>query len=220
MTFANLIIEVEHTGATFPVQFNPEEYTINQDNNFAAQTIPGLSAPQIQFVSGNMRTLDMEIFLDTYDSPSATKSDVRSLTGQILSLMDIDPELHAPPVLIVRWSSLQFRCLLAKVVQKYILFSDDGTPVRARLNCTFNEYVDLEREIKQIGRQTADFSKAHVVTVGETLSGIAGVYYGDATHWRPIAIENGIDDPRSITPGQSLAVPALPYTDPETGMVI
>ena len=37
--------------------------------------------------------------------------------------------------------------------------------------------------------------------------------------WRPIAIVNGIDDPRSLVPGQALRVPALPFTDPATGEV-
>lgn len=47
--------------------FNPEEYTINKDNNFAAQNVPGLSGPILQFVHGNMRTLEMELFFDTYE---------------------------------------------------------------------------------------------------------------------------------------------------------
>ena len=220
MPLAKILIEVEHTGAMFPVQYNPEDYTINQDNNFAVQAIPGLSAPQLQFVSGNMRTLDMELFLDTYDTPDLQKLDVRKQTDQIMNLMAIDPELHAPPILKLHWSSLEFRCVLAKAVQKFILFADSGMPVRARITCTFNEYVDLLRESKAIGRQTADFTKAHVVAEGETLSNLAGTYYGDPTRWRPIAVANDIDDPREIVPGQSLAIPSLPYTDPDTCEVL
>ena len=34
-------ITVEHTGEEIPVMFNPEEYTLAKDNNFASQTIPG-----------------------------------------------------------------------------------------------------------------------------------------------------------------------------------
>ena len=43
--------------------FNPEEYTLNKDNNFASQAIPGLTGPLLQFVHGNMRTLEMEAVL-------------------------------------------------------------------------------------------------------------------------------------------------------------
>jgi len=220
MGLAKIQIMVEHSGESFKVLFNPEEYTINKDNNFASQAIPGLSGPLLQFVHGNMRTLEMELFFDTYDTDSLPKRDVREETNRVVKLTAIDPELHAPPILLVSWASLQFRCVLARVSQKFIMFSDDGTPVRARLNVTFNEFIDAEREAKEVARQTANFSKVHVVTQGETLSMIAARLYDNAQSWRPIAIVNDISDPRSLFPGQSLRVPALPFIDPETGEVL
>ena len=220
MGLAKIKIMVEHTGETFNVLFNPEEYTINKDNNFASQAIPGLSGPLLQFVHGNMRTLEMELFFDTYDTKSLPKQDVRDLTNRVVNLTAIDPELHAPPILRVSWASLQFRCVLARVSQKFILFADDGRPVRARLNVTFNEFIDADREAKEISRQTANFSKVHVVTQGETISLIAAKYYDDAQVWRPIAVVNDLADPRDLIAGQSLRIPALPFIDPETGEVL
>jgi len=83
MALVKAQITLEHTGEKFNVFFNPEEYTINKDNNFASQAIPGLSGPLLQFVNGNMRTLEMELFFDTYDTPDANKRDVRELTNKI-----------------------------------------------------------------------------------------------------------------------------------------
>lgn len=200
--------------------FNPEEYTINKDNNFAVQGIPGLGAPLLQFVNGNMRSLEMELFFDTYDTPVAAKTDVRAQTDKLMQLMEIDSELHAPPVLKVSWASLQFTCVLAKATQKFIMFTDDGTPVRARINVTFNEFVDAEQEAKRANLQTADFTKAHLVVEGETLSGIAGDYYDNAQAWRAIAIANDIDDPRMLRSGDTLRIPSLPFINPETGEVL
>jgi LysM repeat protein len=220
MGLAKIQITVEHTGEKFNVLFNPEEYTINKDNNFASQAIPGLSGPLLQFVHGNMRTLEMELFFDTYDTDSLPKQDVRDLTNRVVNLTAIDPALHAPPILRVSWASLQFRCVLARVSQKFILFADDGRPVRARLTVTFNEFIDAEREAKEISRQTANFSKVHVVTQGETISLIAATYYDNAQVWRPIAVMNRLGDPRDLFAGQSLRIPALPFIDPETGEVL
>ena len=98
MGLAKATIEIEHTGDLLEVMFNPEEYTLNQDNNFASQNIPGLSGPILQFVHGNMRTLDMELFFDTTDQAS----DVRDETQKIVRLLEIDSDLHAPPVSITR----------------------------------------------------------------------------------------------------------------------
>jgi contractile injection system tube protein/LysM domain-containing protein len=216
MGLAKARITVEHTGESLEVMFNPEEYTLSRDNNFASQSIPGLSSPLLQFVAGNLRTLELELFFDTYER----HKDVRDETQKLVRLADIDPDLHAPPVLQVAWASLQFRCVLARVSQKFILFLPDGRPARARLTVSFSEYVDPAREGRQVKRETATFSKAHTVRQGETLSAIAGRYYEDPRLWRPIAIENGLDDPRALVPGLTLLVPPLPFVDPESGEVM
>jgi LysM repeat protein len=212
-----LQITVEHTGEKLSALFNPEEYTLNKDVNFASQTIPGLSSPLLQFVNGNLRTLEMELFFDTWDTPTLPKEDVRNHTNRVIRLMEIDSQLHAPPIVKVSWASLQFRGVLARASQRFILFTNDGVPVRARLTVTFNEYVDPEREGKEVDRQTADFTKLHEVTQGETLALIAARHYGTPMPWRAIALANGLDDPRALFPGQQLRVPSLPFRDPETG---
>src|SRR5262245_23240458 len=205
----------------FTALFNPEEYTLNQDNNLAVQGIPGLSGPVVQFVNGNLRTLEMELLFDTWDTPTLPKKDVRTeFTDRFVRLMEIDSDLHAPPLLMVSWTSLQFRCVLARVNQKFTMFDTDGKPVRARLTCTFNEVIDPEQEAKKLNLQTADFSKAHVVTLGENLNTIANFYYEDPQKWRPIAVANGIDDPRAIFTGQSLLIPSLPFIDPQSREVV
>jgi Contractile injection system tube protein len=216
MALAKARIKIEHTGEEFDVMFNPEEYTLSKDNNFASQAIPGLSGPILQFVHGNMRTLEMELFFDTH----ATRRDVRDETRKVVRLLDIDPDLHAPPVLQVSWASLQFRCVLARASQKFIKFLEDGRPVRARLTVSFNEFLDAGRESREVSRQTANFSKLHTVKQGEQLPDIANEFYDDPRMWRAIAIENGIDDPQADLTGISLRVPSLPFVNPETGEIL
>jgi hypothetical protein len=209
-------ITVEHSGDALSVMFNPEEYSLNRDNNFASHAIPGLSSPLIQFAHGNLRTLDMELLFDTYEP----RSDVRAETDRFVHLMEIDPELHAPPILIVAWASLQFRCVLTKASQKFLLFLDDGRPVRARISASFTEFIDAEHEALKVKRQTADYTKRHTVIQGETIANIAFAHYGDPALWRPIALRNGIDEPRRLVPGAELQIPALPFQDPTTGEVL
>jgi Contractile injection system tube protein/LysM domain len=198
------------------VLFNPEEYTLNKDNNFASQAVPGLRSPLLQFVNGNLSTLDMELFFDTLDKGV----DVRSETDKIIKLQAIKSDIHGPPILRFVWASLDFTCVLTRVSQKFLRFLQDGKPVRARLTVSFSEFVDADREAKEVNRQTADFTKFHVVIKDETLSSIAGKFYDNPQLWRPIAIENSIDDPRSIFPGQALRIPSLPFFNQESGEVI
>ena len=223
MAFEKALITNTVTLEKIPVLFNPEEYTLNRDINYAQASIPGLSGPILQFVNGNMSTLEMELLVDSYEAheEGATKvealSDVRELTDRITDLMVINSETHAPPILLFSWGSLSFRCVLARASQRYIMFRPDGVPVRARLSVTFNEYLDPERESKQINRQTADYTRQYVVSQGDTLDKIAARLYENPEIWRPIAIFNDIDDPRQIFPGQRLRAPSLPFVDPDSG---
>lgn len=199
-----------------PVMFNPEEYTLTKDVNYARIGVPGLNSPVLQFVHGNLQTLEMELFLDTYEAGT----DVRLRTKQVTDLLNIDPQTHAPPVLLFTWSSLSFVCVLGKVAQRFVMFRPDGTPVRARLQVTFNEFADPVLQAMAQKNETADYTKLHVVTDGETLDLIAFRMYDSPLLWRPIARINGLDDPRELTVGQQLVIPKLPFRDPETGEVI
>lgn len=227
MALEKALITNTDTGQSFPVLFNPEEYTVNRDNNFAQVTVPGLQAPLLQFIAGNMQTLEMELLIDTYEAHSISGrsvnqagDDVRTITSQITGLLDINPETHAPPVLLFTWGSLSFTCVLAKAAQRYIMFRPDGVPVRARLTVSFHEFTNADLEPKEVKRETASYSRTYTVAQGDTLSAIAARFYQDPTMWRPIAIMNSVDSPRSLSAGQQLRIPPLPFVDPETGEVV
>ena len=218
MGLAKAKIENLTTGTSVDVLFNPEEYSLNRDINYAQTAVPGLSGPLLQFVHGNMQTLEMELFLDTYENHRGI-TDVRVEVQAITNLMNIEPSIHAPPVLRFSWGSLSFTCVLARANQRYIMFNGDGVPVRARVQVTFNEFLNAELEAKEIKRETADYTKLHTVLEGETLSVIAGRVYSNPKLWRPIALVNEIKHPRQLQPGKRLLIPRLPYRHIATGEI-
>jgi nucleoid-associated protein YgaU len=214
------------TGERIEVMFNPEEYSLTKDNNFAQSAVPGLSSPLLQFAHGSLKTLDMELFFDTYEEHrvgnrlvNRAGDDVRLHTNRVVGLMDINPETHAPPVLLFTWGDLTLTCVLARAAQRFTMFLETGVPVRARVQVSFNEWVDAAREAKTVKRRTADYSRLYVVGQGESLSAIAARVYRDARMWRPIALANDIANPRRLPAGLQLIVPRLPYRDPLSGDV-
>ena len=192
------------TNEQIPVMFNPEEYSLDMGNTIAEIGIPGLEKSPVQYVRGKIRTLQMELFFDTYEK--RPRQDVRRATRRITALLEKGPTTQAPPVLLVTWGSLQFVCVLEKVGQRFIMFLDDGTPVRARLNVTFKEFEPVEVQIQSglfFGPPTV-----HNLLEGETLSKLAHEFLGDPGAWRRIAEQNNIDDPRRIPPGTQLLIPS------------
>src|SRR5438132_9790605 len=91
------------TGDRAEALFNPNEYSLSKDNNFAQVAVPGLGSPLLQFVHGSLQTLEMELLFDSYEqhrhgarTVNRELTDVRRLTEPVIALMRIDPETHAP----------------------------------------------------------------------------------------------------------------------------
>jgi len=211
------------TGARFPVMYNPEELKLEQGNTFAEVGIPGLNTPPVQYVRGKARTLTMELFFDTYE----TGEDVRAYTGQIVRLLDKLPQTQAPPILLFSMGRFQFQCVLVDAGQRFTMFLRDGTPVRSSLSVLLQEYVRVDIQIQrgiffgsptisavvntavETGRSLLSGSPTvHVTLQGDTLSGLAAAFLGDATLWRDIARANNIDDPFDLPPGRPLVIPS------------
>lgn len=187
------------------VMFNPSEYALESSNQYAWQTIPGLSQPIAQFVSGEATTLTMDLFFDTYER----KRDVREHTKKITGLLDVDKDLHAPPLCRFVWGTLTFKGVVENVSSRYTMFLESGVPVRATLSVTFRAVQSITEQFKRIPRQSADRTKQRTVRQGEQLWHIAAEEYEDPGLWREIARANGIADPRRLEPGTIIKIPRL-----------
>jgi nucleoid-associated protein YgaU len=189
------------------VIFNPAEYSLEKGNQFASTALPGLSNPVLSFVNGNADVLTMDLFFDTYTNQGG--ADVREATGKVSRLLEIDPEVHAPPLVRFVWGPLSFRAVMERLTQRFTMFREDGVPVRATLNVTFKEYKTIAEQLAESRLESSDRTKRRVVAERDRLCLIAAIEYGDASAWRVIADENQIDNPRLLQPGQELRLPPL-----------
>ncbi len=198
----------------FRVCFNPSEYTVSKRTNYAEAAIPGLDAPLLQFNRGEAGTLAVELLLDTYTY--GRQEDVRTAyVDKLETFLLVDRELHAPPPCKVVWGSLEFVGLLEDMEKRYVLFLEDGTPVRARVTLRFKEFVSVAMQLSRTPRSSPDRRKVHLVRRGETLWQLAYEAYGAARYWKVIAEANAIENPRVLTPGKRLVLPPLA---PKVGM--
>jgi hypothetical protein len=192
-------------GSSFDVLFNPTQYGLDKGNQLAEIGVPGLEAPIIQYVRGNARVLTMELFFDTYEE----RTDVSQYTDKIYKLLKINPSTHAPPICDLGWGKFRFHCVLESASGKFTLFLADGTPVRATVNVTFKEYIDVQVLVREQPTQSADHRKSRLVKHGDRIDSIASEELEDSAMWRMIADANGLKDPRCLQVGQRLSIPAI-----------
>jgi hypothetical protein len=201
-------------GDSLKVCFNPTEYTVAKKTGYAEAAIPGLDAPIIQFSKGEARTLAIELLLDTctYDDGK----DVRTqYVEELESFLMVDGDLHAPPPCKVVWGSLEFVGVLESLSTRYVLFLDDGTPVRVRASLSFKEYLPVSQQLSNTPRSSPDKRKVHQVKLGETLWQLAYQAYHNPGCWKILAEANNITNPRLLVPGTYLVMPPL---KPKTGL--
>jgi nucleoid-associated protein YgaU len=214
MALAKLKIQVEigenEFNKGFEVLFNPNQISIQKATKWELTPTAERDAPTSQFTYGEPATLSMELFFDTYEG----QSDVREHTDQLYHLTTVEQhgDLHRPPLCRLAWGNFNFndfQWVLQSLNQRFTLFLDSGTPVRATLSCTFKQWRSDEVEARLLNKQSPDVAKTRTVRRGDTLSSIAAVEYKDPTQWRRIAEENTIDNPRQVRAGQVLAIPTL-----------
>jgi hypothetical protein len=201
------VLDGKQKDKNFKVLFNPNSYSIDHGNKYAWHTIPGLSLPLAQFVTGETPTLTMELFFDCSDQGS--KADIRLKTSQFANLLSVDSELHAPPTCKFVWGSLQFKGIIERISQKFTMFSSAGNPVRATLNVTFKAVATVSEQFKGVPRHSPDRTKQKTLKQGDQLWMLAAEEYEDPQHWRAIADANNIDNPRVLTTGRRVVVPRL-----------
>ncbi|MBX3158032.1 MAG: LysM peptidoglycan-binding domain-containing protein [Deltaproteobacteria bacterium] len=224
---------------TIEALFNPNQLRYDHRVDWraagtVAQSIAG-GYQRLEFQGTPPSTLALDLFFDTYEgdrgsdessllgslrsslvpdnpldggTPSATNVSIH--TRKVAALAQVRSELHRPPVCSLVWGETElFRGVLTQLHEDFTFFLPNGMPVRATLNCTFMAYRTFGQAVSEVELHSPDVHKRRVVRRGDTLGRIAVEEYNDASRWRLIAHENGIDNPRALVPGQVLVIPKL-----------
>ena len=224
-----MTIEPEGKSA-FKVLYNPESYEQSRQVHYAQSGGISTNTPVAQFSGGGLETLQFRLFFDSMSAgseiggtltdklkftgnsmlPSLGKFvDVRTYTNKVYSLMEIDPDKHVPPLLKLKWASLQFTGHLISCKQTFVRFSENGIPLRAWLDCTFEEFIAPQKAGLPRPLESPDTTKYRTVHQGDALWSLSAKEYGQPEQWRAIADANGLANPRVLRSGERLVLPAI-----------
>jgi nucleoid-associated protein YgaU len=199
------IIPLDVAGAgPIEVMFNPNEYTISFEATYTGED------EKRQFLKTEIPDFRVSLFYDTYEK----RQDVRKETMKVTSL--INPTVSGkstkrPPVCLFIWGGFTYRGILKKVEQKFIMFLENGIPVRSLLDLTF-ETKELDMKVEENKGLNA-CRKLWTVKSGDRLDLIANQALKDPKKWREIAqlnkITNPFDFPNKNDFGRTLVIPDI-----------
>lgn len=195
--------------------YNPETVTVEKASEFKEHQTQGSDSGEKEWTHGVSRTLKISsIYFDTYE----TRQNVRVVyIDKLERLIHYDQELHRPPRVLLIWGKFMSenddynscKWYVQKVNIQYVMFLNDGTPVRAKVDIDLVEATTVEEQATARDKRSPDHAKVYTVQRGDTLQSIAWREYDDPAEWRRIAEANGIDDPMSLEPGTKLLVPPI-----------
>jgi nucleoid-associated protein YgaU len=204
--------------------FSPPDISFTKASQFAEVAIPGLEQPLLQFVRGDAETLTLDLFFDgTSAAVGEIPVNVATVVGKLAKLVSVNGVHHMPPLVRISWGDgfpgnvighkshdrQPFTAVVLSVTRKYTLFDADGAPLRATANISLKRHATLQEQIDNIGYQSADHTREHIVIEGESLPLIAHDAFGDARLWRIIAEHNKLADASDLKPGMRLELPPM-----------
>ena len=227
----------KRSAGTFTAQYNPDSFSIQHRNEFSEVDKKAGNLPSIgDYSSSPAKHLSVKLILDGTD---VAYSMVDRLLGaptvaeQIANFTSVcyrsRNTTHEPAYLRLRWGNAlgggflgpsfgsdlsppYFDCRLESVDINYTALDRDGSPLSAELNASFGESVDPEVAAKAANLNSPDLTHRRVVMSGDTLPLLCREIYGSASYYLRVAQVNGLDDFRTLVPGDELFFPPFERT--------
>ena len=137
-------LEGQHQGDVLEAQFNPRVIEVDR-------TIPwehvGPGPPQ--FLGSEPARMSFELLFDGVESSKS----VQPRLDKLHQLSSVDASLHHPPKVRVAWGSAAgamptFDGVVEAVSIRYLIFAENGVPVRATATVKLKEAVDLSQILR------------------------------------------------------------------------
>lgn len=128
------------TGEIKKFQFNPETFEYSRSVTYADNVAPGMAYPKTQFVHGDAREFDVELFMyDRQLEPCGIIKDYINFIGQFLTPEENVAGYLRPPQMLFFYGYFVRKCVLTNLNIKIETFDTDGTPTQARITMTLRQ---------------------------------------------------------------------------------
>jgi Contractile injection system tube protein len=192
------------------LQVNPTTVTVNHKIEYCKDTTLGSTGDDQKYNKTPAASISFKVL---FDDTGVIEGTTNGVTDQINKFMDLcyryHGEDHQPNKVVIVWGELQFKLCLNSANVVYKLFSPEGKPLRAELECNFSEYKEKKEEQKESGKKSPDVSHVIEVKAGDRLPSLCKKVYRNARLFPEIARINGITDFRRLEPGTKLFFPSL-----------
>lgn len=194
----------------YDVLINPEKYNSKSELRYSTNSSPvGSSAETVKFRGAGSNNFQMDFFFDSTGVITLEPVDrqMDKLKGLIYSY---NGDIHEPNYIKIIWGTQSlFEGRLKSWDVQITMMDLDGTPMRAEVKASFVRSVPVKKKALEERRNSSDLTHIRMVKAGDTLPAMCFKIYGDSKYFIQVAKYNGLDQIRSISPGDQLIFPPL-----------
>ncbi|MEM7036585.1 MAG: LysM peptidoglycan-binding domain-containing protein, partial [Bacteroidota bacterium] len=195
---------------TYSALVNPESIRQQFAVDFDSKQPEGASAATLKFKGIQSPRLDLQFLFDSTGAIDGMKENLVTQLSTFQNLcMGYDGDIHRTPFLVIAWGTFIFKGVLLTMDLEYQLFRNDGTPVRALANCSFQRTVSPEDRAREENNNSPDMTHVRVVQEGDTLVQMTYRIYGDIKYYPQIARINHLTSFRDLKPGDRIVFPPI-----------
>lgn len=201
-------IVVNDSVEPFEVVLNPDNYSINSKINYNHRKVEG----QVRFfdVDSDLIKLPALILDVTGAIPGTAEKKLDDLIRKLKQVVFVfDGTSHETPVVKLEWGPLCQYARLSDINVQYELFAEDGTPLRAKVELSFQEFKTIGKILAEKNKQSPDMTHFVEVKAGDTLPLMCFRIYNDASYYLEVAKANGLSSFRRLKMGSFLYFPPL-----------
>ncbi len=175
--------------------FNPFEFTISKTNTWKPKDTIGTNLPKVTFTSGGAQTVTLTLWFDS----SETGSDVRAFTKPLWKMAMVATAnkndksgKSAPPAVEFRWGRINFRAIITKIDENFMMFGADGTPLRCKVTLGLQEHEEKTTEASPAANTP---SAGTTAVQGDRPDHLANRTDGDSNAMRDVMARNNVNNP-------------------------
>jgi len=210
----------------FAIPVNPETYSENYKVEYDMRRGHGQQGTDPKFKSTVPEELKLEFIFDGtltiqgyyLNEQLNLNSDINRLVPKQIEIFKevvyaMNGDIHRPRFLKIFWGELRFPCILTNLDINYTLFNQDGVPIRAKLSCTFVNYIAQEQRVARERRNSPDLSHVRQVKEGDRLDLLSNQIYNNSQLMLQVAKANGLASIRPAKVGAVLSFPPIDKTE-------
>lgn len=201
------------SAGTYEFQMNPEKYEKSAKPAAKQNTqllSGGESAPTNK--PADIEILKLIFYIDSTGVVPGCDDVPKNISALKKLGLDVNGNIHRANYLKIRWGAdFLFPCVMKDLKVDFMLFKPDGTPVRAKLEALFEEFIDPATKAKMDNKSSPDMTHVKTVIDGDNLPMLCYKVYGDPKYYIQVAEYNKLTEINPLTPNQKIVFPRLSH---------